>query len=234
MKHLGPDYPIYGVQARSLAQPEPRPTSIEQMATDYIDQIRIIQPVGPYYLLGWSFGGIVAHAVATELQRRGERVAFLANLDVYPGYLTRENLPIFDEGDILISLLDMLECDIKSLEGEPVTFAKAMEILRGDDYALANIEEHHLLAITNIYANNVELAINFTPSVFHGALLLFTATIDQPEDTPTATDAWSPYIDGNIESYHISSTHGRMMQPRSLAQIGPILAAKLRKITASE
>jgi amino acid adenylation domain-containing protein/non-ribosomal peptide synthase protein (TIGR01720 family) len=233
MKHLGPDYPIYGVQARSLAQPEPRPTSIEQMATDYIEQIRMVQPVGPYYLLGWSFGGIVAHAVATELQRRGERVAFLANFDVYPGYPTRENTPILDEGDILSSLLDMFECDTNSLDGETVTFAKAMKILRGDDYALAYMEEHHLSAITKIYANNVELAINFTPSVFHGDLLLFTATIDQPEDTPTA-DAWTPYIDGKIETCHISSTHGRMTQPGSLAQIGPILAAKLYEITANE
>src|SRR5262249_41047034 len=105
MRYLGPDYPIYGVQALSLARPEPRPTSIEQMAADYIDQIRVVQPAGPYHLLGWSFGGIVAHAVATELQRHGERIAFLANIDAYPGYPTRENAPIMDKQDILTGLL---------------------------------------------------------------------------------------------------------------------------------
>jgi amino acid adenylation domain-containing protein/non-ribosomal peptide synthase protein (TIGR01720 family) len=233
MKHVSPDYPIYGVQARGLARPEPYPISIEQMATDYIDQIHRIQPVGPYHLLGWSFGGIAAHAVATELQRRGERVAFLASLDAYPGYPTRENAPISNEGDILIVLLDMLECDMKRLEGEPVTFTKAMEILRAEGHALASIEEHHLSAITQISANNIDLAIDFTPSVFHGDLLLFTATIDQPQDTPTP-DVWTPYIDGNIETHRINSTHSRMMQPGPLAQIGPILTAKLHEVTASE
>ena len=69
MKHLGLDYPIYAVQARGLARPEPLPTSIEQMAADYADQIRKTQPAGPYCLLGWSVGDLVAHAVATELQQ---------------------------------------------------------------------------------------------------------------------------------------------------------------------
>ncbi|MBV9010731.1 MAG: amino acid adenylation domain-containing protein, partial [Pseudonocardiales bacterium] len=233
LKHFSPGYPIYGVQARSLARPEPRPTSIEQMATDYIDQIRMVQPVGPYHLLGWSFGGIAAHAVATELQRRGERVTFLAGLDAYPGVPTRENMPIFDGEDILIGLLDMLECDVKSVDGKPVAVAKAMEILRGECYAPASIGKYHLSVMTKISANNMDLVTHSIPRVFHGDLLLFTATLDRPQDAPTP-DAWRPYIDGNIETYRISSTHGRLMQPGSLAQIGPILAAKLHEVTRDE
>ena len=54
------------------------------MAADYLDLIRDIQPSGPYNLLGWSFGGLVAHAMATNLQRSGEDVALLALLDSYP------------------------------------------------------------------------------------------------------------------------------------------------------
>jgi thioesterase domain-containing protein len=229
MKYLGPDYPIYGVQARSLARLEPRSTSIDQMAADYIDQIRTVQPVGPYCLLGWSFGGLVAHAAATELQQRGEQVALLANLDSYPFRIPREGLPV-SEREILIRILELLECDAGSPEDHPVTLARVMEILRNSGHALASIDEYHVSAITEIFANNVDLAINFTPGVFHGDLLLFAATIDQPEDMPTP-DAWAPYINGSIETYHISSPHDRMMRPESLSQIGPILAAKLREIT---
>ena len=54
------------------------------MAADYLDLIRKIQPSGPYNLLGWSFGGLVAHAIATKLQAAGEEVALLALLDSYP------------------------------------------------------------------------------------------------------------------------------------------------------
>src|SRR6185312_7441673 len=138
MKYLGSDYPIYGVQARSLARPEPLPTSVEQMAADYVDQIRMVQPEGPYFLLGWSFGGAPACAVATELQRRGEQVAFLAILDAYPGYrFSPEDFPTSEE-DVLGRLLRMLGCDATNLGGEPLTFTKAMEILRIQGHALAS------------------------------------------------------------------------------------------------
>ena len=242
-KHLGPDHPIYGVQARSLARPEPRPTSVEQMAADYADQIHTIQPTGPYCLLGWSFGGIVAHAVATELQQRGKQVALLAVLDTYPacGQLSHEDVPELDERDMLIGMLDALGYDVKSLKGKPLTFAQAVEIFRrSQDSVWASFEEFHLSAIAKILTNNSHIMIDFTPGRFHGDLLLLASTIHeptiyqpkipQPEDAPTP-EAWKPYVDGTIETHAIVSRHDRMMQSGALTQIGPILAAKLEKIT---
>jgi thioesterase domain-containing protein len=59
-------------------------SAIEEMALDYLSRIREIQPSGPYRLLGWSFGGLVAHAMATRLQDQGEEVDLLVLLDAYP------------------------------------------------------------------------------------------------------------------------------------------------------
>src|SRR6185312_2111532 len=84
IRHIPADHPIYGLQARNLTQRARRPRSIDEMAEDYVSLIRKIQPSGPYNLLGWSFGGLVAHAVATQLQESGEQVALLALLDSYP------------------------------------------------------------------------------------------------------------------------------------------------------
>ena len=89
LRYIPADYPLYGVQARGLAQAEALPHSIEEMCDDYISQIRRIQPAGPYHLLGWSFGGIVAHAIATRLEDQGERVALLASLDGFPAQKRR-------------------------------------------------------------------------------------------------------------------------------------------------
>src|SRR5260370_16768965 len=60
------------------------PNSIEEVALDYLSLIREVQPRGPYNLLGWSFGGLVAHAIATHLQSTDEKVGLLALLDSYP------------------------------------------------------------------------------------------------------------------------------------------------------
>jgi thioesterase domain-containing protein len=228
MTHLGPDYPIYAVQARGLARPHPLPTSIEHMAADYADQIRQVQPAGPYHLLGWSFGGLVAHALATELHQRGEQTALLAMLDAAPMCdISPEKPPVFDEQDIRVSLLDG---DPKS--DEPVTFAQFVDILRGRGSALASLEEHHLSAITEIMSNNIRLALDFTPDHFPGDLLLFTSALDQDHNV-SPPDAWRRYIGGAIESHDITSKHYLMTQPESLAQIGPILAAKLHDITSN-
>ncbi|MGH8902423.1 MAG: amino acid adenylation domain-containing protein [Egibacteraceae bacterium] len=229
MKHLGPDYPIYAVQACSLARPEPRPACIGQMAADYADQIRKVQPGGPYCLLGWSFGGIVAHAVATELQQRGEQITLLAILDAYPNYdISKE--PVLDGRDVLAGLVGMLGCDAEILEDEPLTLARVMEILRSQGSALASLEEHRISAVTEILANSARITANFTPDRFHGDLLLFTATVNRREGTPTP-DVWRPYVDGEIEAHDVASRHNDMLQPGPLAQIGPILAAKLEDIT---
>src|SRR5207344_1558020 len=89
ISHIPSDHPIFGLQSHSLGQQGPAPDTVEDAAAEYLSIIRQVQPVGPYNLLGWSFGGLVAHAMATQLQSEGEEVALLALLDSYPA--NREN-----------------------------------------------------------------------------------------------------------------------------------------------
>jgi thioesterase domain-containing protein len=77
------DRPVFGIQARGLADSEPA-ISMNEMLTDYLLEIQRVQPRGPYHLVGYSFGGNVAHALATRLQQLGECVALLAILDATP------------------------------------------------------------------------------------------------------------------------------------------------------
>jgi pimeloyl-ACP methyl ester carboxylesterase len=87
--HLPPEQPVYGIQARGFDDPSLLATSIDAMALDYIQQMRRIQPDGPYYLLGWSLGGNIAHSMATQLEQQGERIALLAVLDSMPDHRWR-------------------------------------------------------------------------------------------------------------------------------------------------
>jgi thioesterase domain-containing protein len=66
--------------------------------------------------------------------------------------------------------------------------------------------------------------------VFHGDMLLVTATLDRSEEDLPLPDAWAPYVDGNIDTHHVDAKHDHLMQPGPLAQIGSILAATLQKI----
>ena len=82
-KHLAPEIPLYGLQSQGLNGDNPPLQSIEQMAELYIQEIRSVQPHGPYYLGGYCLGGTVAYEMAQRLTSEGEQVALVAMLDTY-------------------------------------------------------------------------------------------------------------------------------------------------------
>jgi thioesterase domain-containing protein len=83
-KLLGSGQPVYGIQAVGLDGRVPRHTSVEEMAVHYAEEIRSMQPEGPYYLGGYSLGGRIAYEVAQQLQLDGQRVELLALFDSSP------------------------------------------------------------------------------------------------------------------------------------------------------
>jgi thioesterase domain-containing protein len=56
-------------------------TEVEAMASDYVEAIRGFQPVGPYWLAGWSMGGVIAFEMARQLQQQGQEIGMLALID---------------------------------------------------------------------------------------------------------------------------------------------------------
>ena len=86
-RRMGPDYPFYGIQARGLDGKHPCFTEIEEIAAYYIKEIKTVQPRGPYFVGGYSLGGIVAYEIAQQLRASGEPVGLLALLDTYAGNL---------------------------------------------------------------------------------------------------------------------------------------------------
>ncbi|BAY08431.1 alpha/beta fold hydrolase [Calothrix sp. NIES-2098] len=92
---LGTDRPFYGLQPIGLDGKQPLHTRIEDMAAEYIQQIQTIQPQGPYFLGGYSFGGIVAFEMAQQLRSQGEEIALLAMFDSFvPG--SDRRLPLIE------------------------------------------------------------------------------------------------------------------------------------------
>ncbi len=78
---LGSDFGVYGLQAQGLDGKKPPLTRIEDMATDYLKAVCTVQSSGPYFLGGWSMGGVIALEMAIQLQQQGEKVALLALMD---------------------------------------------------------------------------------------------------------------------------------------------------------
>ncbi len=83
--------PIYGIQGKGVDGVDTPFDSITEMASYYLENIKQVQPCGPYILIGYSFGGMVAFEMAHQLLSAGQKVVFLALLDSYPH---RRNWPL--------------------------------------------------------------------------------------------------------------------------------------------
>ncbi|MFE7098408.1 non-ribosomal peptide synthetase, partial [Streptomyces erythrochromogenes] len=213
LRHLHPDRPVHGLQARGLRGGSP--SSVTEIAEDYVRQIRAVQPDGPYHLLGWSFGAVVAQAMAVALQTAGQEVALLALLDGLPAdparYAADATAPAGEADDTLAALLASLGHDPADGRGRTDLTA-----LLGEAAAV----------LPDVFEQNTKLMAEHVPGRYRGDALFFGATLDKPADWPYG-DAWRPYVGGRIEQHRITCTHGAMTQPEPVARIAAVLAEKL-------
>jgi thioesterase domain-containing protein/acyl carrier protein len=84
VRHIESDHPIYGLQSRGIDGLDEPLQRIEDMAGFYLDAIRKLQHIGPYALIGYSLGGLVALEMAQRLRSSHEEISLLAMVDAYP------------------------------------------------------------------------------------------------------------------------------------------------------
>ncbi|MFC4128544.1 amino acid adenylation domain-containing protein [Nocardia rhizosphaerae] len=222
LAHLAPQRPVYGLQAPHVSGDE-RFASIPEAAGHYVAHIKSIQPHGPYHLLGWSLGGLIAQEVAVQLQDAGEDVALLAMLDSY------------QLGDrwldtAMPSVADILgEFGADILGGAPLPadldLHEAADLLRAQPGPFAALSVENLERLYTGYADGTVMANRFRPRTFDGDLLFFTAAADEinAADPGRRAEAWQPFVTGNIHNHDLPCRHAAMTTPESLAVIGPVL-----------
>jgi nonribosomal peptide synthetase DhbF len=216
IRHLPPDRPIYGLQSRSLAQRDSLPQSFDDMVVDYLNQIRKVQPAGPYNLLGWSFGGVVAHAMAARLRSEGEEIATLALLDSFP--LHRAG-PRTDGAEQPAQTRDRLD----GPEDNPLR--GYLGGLAAEGHILSPLDESIYEAIAESAKTNAQLIETYAPRRFDGNVLLFVSTAG-PVDPPI--DSWKPYVGGTIAVHRIECAHEEMLDPEPVKIISRVLATALK------
>lgn len=79
--YFGKDQPVFGLQARGVDGKQTPHQSIPEMAAAYLAELREVQPHGPYFLGGYSGGGVVAFEMAQLLREVGEPVAYIGLID---------------------------------------------------------------------------------------------------------------------------------------------------------
>jgi amino acid adenylation domain-containing protein len=230
MRELEAQRPIYGLQAPGVAHDVPYAATIEEMAEDYVNVIRQIQPQGPYHLLGWSFGGVVAYAMACRLQQMGERVALLGIMDSYPSTEERQSSPMTEE-KLMKELVPMLGLDLGDIGDGPLDFTAVYLAAKRAGQIPADFDERIARRNMEMLLHNSILEQKFRASHYQGDILFFFADIKEGEYR--LPSAWEPYINGKLEIHTVHCKHYEMTEPAPIKTIGKILNQKLRQIAAS-
>jgi thioesterase domain-containing protein len=226
LPHVDARCQLYGLQARGLRRPEPLPASIEEMARDYADQIRMVQPAGPYHLLGWSLGGNMAFAIAEELERRGEQVGLLVILDT--NLLDLDSIET-EPWAIYNLVLAQFGYVPALTPADPDPGARMLEVVRRQPgRGLAEWPAQRLSALQRVIRNNVALARAHRPGRVHCSLLFFSATRNEPT-LAEKLRGWRRFVDGPTEAVELDCDHLQMLLPEPIARLGPALSDRLAR-----
>jgi len=217
LPHIDHSRAVYGLQNPALSGGEPA-ASIADLAADYVRRIREQVPHGPYRLLGWSLGGLIAHEVAVALQELGEDVEQLTILD---SYILAEH-PEMVRRESLLDLLGEFGIDTAELTEIPDEDAIA-DAVRAGGGPLAALSADQLWAIRATFEGAGDLANRWRPRVFDGDAVFVTAT--RVDHDVCARADWIDRVTGDLIDVRVDCTHARMLLPENVAQyrqvVGP-------------
>ncbi|MDX6739343.1 amino acid adenylation domain-containing protein [Actinocorallia sp. A-T 12471] len=216
--------PLYGLQSRALSEPGYRAASVRAMAEDYVAEMVKVRPTGPYHLLGWSLGGLVAFEAARVLHEQGREVGVLCLLDSFHS----QDLAA-DEREVIPELLQSIGID-EATAGDPEApdVAAIMAELRARGDAFATLEEDQLLAVYSTYENGLRIVDGYVPSgSVPVPMVFFRATRGLRPDSPSP-QTWAPYTTG-LEVHDLDVEHHFLMEPQAVAEITAVLADRRRK-----
>ncbi|CAH0524001.1 Dimodular nonribosomal peptide synthase [Allocatenococcus thiocycli] len=219
--------PLYGVQARNLGDlSAPLPKTMKEMAEDYVAAIREEQPFGPYHLLGWSIGGMIAHLMAGILQQQGQEVGLLTLLDSYPTEQWQTMNPPGEE-QALGALIRMAGVEFDESAHSSITKPEVIDILQDAGSSMAHLSSETISAMIEVVINNNHRVRDSVDYRYQGDMLFFNAE-KPPEESFLDRNGWFNYMDGEINVVDVDCIHRDMMRPDMLRLIGTRMVEELR------
>lgn len=228
LRRLDKERPLIGLQMPGMLPGRDgglRARTLTELADEYIAQLRQVQPVGPYHLLGWSFGGNLAHRLATRLQELGHEVAYLGILDAFPAR-QESNANIGTGPALWENYLNAVGIAVPQAPASGLDGALVLEVLRENHNPLGSIPLDSLNAMVENFSVLARMIREAPVQRFDGTVHLFRATEDVPEGSPGPA-SWAPFATGPILDTPVPARHSGMLGEGALDHILPVLAIQL-------
>jgi amino acid adenylation domain-containing protein len=249
-RHMGAEHPVYGFKSRGLDGLPEWPT-IEEMAANYLIDLRAQQARGPYYLGGYCFGGVVAYEMARQLHQQGEEVAFLALINCSPpntGYEKPGNRRSLRWQLKFIRNLfywagcfffrwsmrertDFVRWKLRVLHrkaSEPST-QSAAQIAQTDIDELLNLADYSDRQ-RELWQEHVRALFNYHPKPYAGRVTLFRTGGHPLLSSFDEQFGWGELAQGGVEVRLMPGGHGNILDEPHVRVVAQSFQASLRKL----
>ncbi|MFT6099126.1 MAG: amino acid adenylation domain-containing protein [Arenicella sp.] len=226
---IGERLPVYGFEAVENIELSKDAIAIRSLANKYKEEMRRVQPEGPYNLAGWSLGGNIAYEVALQLSAEGLTVGFLGLIDSYK----KHGFHAFDAELFRKGVLDLQKQILKSVELETLlsdlVITEQIPLINSQDkirilnsykqksnieselgsigYAIELMNNYHALMISNLQYYEIEpikMAVN-----------LYVADNEDID----MSNSWVAFLETAPFIKKINSTHQTIIQPPNVDEI---------------
>ncbi|MEM9163053.1 MAG: alpha/beta fold hydrolase [Cyanobacteria bacterium P01_F01_bin.4] len=210
--YLDPEQPVYGLQAQGQDGKQAPLTRIEDMAAHYIQEIRTVQPEGPYFILGHSFGGLVAYEMARQLHGQNAQVGLVALLDTISPKLSAGELSFGDRLSLhRLNLSRLRPTQQLSYLRERVRWAVERFDQKLYNFTHGRVGRPSSAELPEKYqrieAADHQAASNYVPQAYPGKVTLFRA-ITRPTKVPYEPNlGWAELANGGLDIQEVFGDH---------------------------
>ena len=230
VQRLGAARPVIGLQARGLDPGQQPIETLDEMVEAYVAAIRSVQAEGPYYIAGWSFGGVVAYEIARRLQAAGAEIGRLAVLDISPletDPTKRAETEVADEVTLLQNIFPALKPHAEMLRALPEAerYARVLAEGRANGTLPPHVGPAHLRAFLRVSRACGRIRLEGLPagSRFTGTIDLLTSAESRREHGESTELGWTDWTSDGVRVHHVGGEHVKMMDEPTVDEVAVIL-----------
>jgi len=227
------DIPLYGLSATGLHSNEVPSRSIPEMASVYIQAIRTVQPQGPYRLVGYSSGGLIAYEMANQLLDTEEAIEFLGFIDTGTAPTTVEEAMNLSETDLLFQYL------AAHIPENSMDELREVATIGGIDAVIARCHQDNFIPL-DVDTPTVRKHLAIAHAMTEATAMYCLPSLPVPVHLFTATErknsagenlgpslGWASLLGHHLSVIPIGGTHSTILESPYVEQLGQAISDAL-------
>jgi thioesterase domain-containing protein len=219
----------------------PHFTEVEAIAEHCLEEIKKIQPQGPYLLGGYCLGGLVAFEIAQRLLAEGQEIEYLGLIETYlPGSLRRK--PKLGTSGLLRSAAGY---GLRNRPGRGLVrdaawaFKKVfLKCCSAVWYRICGLAQGYYdkrnRAVPRFFRNEM-VALNlaqssYRPKPYPGAVYIFKAATTSPWLEIEPSLGWSEFVRGEIRTREVPGDHTSMYEDPQVTEFARLVGESVREV----